>query len=127
MSLYLACGLTMAIETAYFYLAGFKDRYFLIVCLTVNAATNLTMNLVLSCTGISLWSVLIAEILVTGTEYAVYSLITKTSRKKLLGHSSITTTGIYANMDLTDQIRAVAKLNFTLQDNEIPSASLSED
>ena len=29
--------------------------------------------------------------------------------------------------DLTDQIRAVAKLNFTLQDNEIPSASLSED
>ncbi len=47
--------------------------------------------------------------------------------QKLLGHSSITTTGIYANMDLTDQIRAVAKLNFTLQDNEIPSASLSED
>ena len=43
--------------------------------------------------------------------------------QKLLGHSSITTTGIYANMDLTDQIRAVSKLNFTLQDNEIPSAS----
>ena len=87
MSLYLACGLTMAIETAYFYLAGFRDRYFLIVCLAVNAATNLTMNLVLRCTGISLWSVLIAEILVTGTEYAVYSLITKTSRKKLLLHT----------------------------------------
>ena len=87
MSLYLACGLTMAIETAYFYLAGFRDRYFLIVCLAVNAATNLTMNLVLSCTGISLWSVLIAEILVTGTEYAVYSLITTTSRKILLLHT----------------------------------------
>lgn len=87
MSLYLACGLTMAIETAYFYLAGFRDRYFLIVCLAVNAATNLTVNLVLSYTGISLWSVLIAEILVTGTEYAVYSLITTTSRKKLLLHT----------------------------------------
>ncbi len=87
MSLYLACGLTMAIETAYFYLAGFRDRYFLIVCLAVNAATNLTANLVLSYTGISLWSVLIAEILVTFTEFAVYSLIAKTSRKKLLLHT----------------------------------------
>ena len=47
--------------------------------------------------------------------------------QKLLGHSSITTTGIYANMDLTDQIRAVSKLNFTLQDDEIPSAPLSEE
>ena len=87
MSLYLACGLTMAIETAYFYLAGFRDGHFLVVCLAVNAATNLTMNLVLGYTGISLWIVLIAEILVTGTEYAVYSLITKTSRKKLLLHT----------------------------------------
>ena len=87
MSLYLACGLTMAIETAYFYRAGFRDRYFLIVCLAVNAATNLTVNLVLSYTGLRLWSVLIAEILVTFTEFAVYSLITKTSRKKLLLHT----------------------------------------
>ena len=89
MSLYLACGLTMAIETAYFYLAGFRDRYFLIVCLAVNAATNLTVNLVLSYTGISLLSVLIAEILVIFAEYAVYSLITKTSGRKLLFHTVI--------------------------------------
>ena len=89
MSLYLACGLTMAIEMAYFYLAGFRDRYFLIVCLAVNAATNLTMNLVLGYTGISLWSVLIAEILVTFTEFAVYSLVTKTSGRKLLFHTVI--------------------------------------
>lgn len=32
--------------------------------------------------------------------------------QKLLGHSSITTTSIYANMDLTDQIKAVSKLTF---------------
>ena len=89
MSLYLACGLTMAIETAYFYLAGFRDGHFLVVCLAVNAATNLTMNLVLGYTGISLWIVLIAEILVTGTEYAVYSLITKTPGRKLLFHTVI--------------------------------------
>ena len=68
-------------------LAGFRDRYFLIVCLAVNAATNLTMNLVLGYTGISLWSVLIAEILVTFTEFAVYSLVTKTSGRKLLFHT----------------------------------------
>ena len=55
----------------------------------VNAATNLTVNLVLSYTGISLLSVLIVEILVIFAEYAVYSLITKTSGRKLLFHTVI--------------------------------------
>ena len=32
--------------------------------------------------------------------------------QKLLGHSSVTTTSIYANTDLTDQIKAVSKLTF---------------
>ena len=32
--------------------------------------------------------------------------------QKLLGHSSITTTSIYANTDLSDQIKAVSKLTF---------------
>ena len=38
MSLYLACGMTMAMETAYFLLIGYRDRDFLIVCLAANAA-----------------------------------------------------------------------------------------
>ena len=37
MSLYLACGMTMAMETAYFLLIGYRDRDFLIVCLAAAA------------------------------------------------------------------------------------------
>lgn len=84
MSLYLACGLTMVIETIYFYLAGYRNRSFLIVCLAVNAATNLTMNLALRYTGIQVWIVLLAEILVVAVEYVVYSLIVKSGKTLLL-------------------------------------------
>ena len=88
MSLYLACGLTMAIETAYFFLIGYRDRNFLIVCLAVNAATNLTMNLILKETGVQIGTVIIAEIIVVAAEYAVYSLASKPS-KALLFHTAI--------------------------------------
>lgn len=87
MNLYLACALTMLIETAYWYLAGFRDRYFVIVCLAVNVATNLTMNMVLYAVGINRINVAVAEILVVIAEYAVYSLISDVSRKKLLAHT----------------------------------------
>ena len=63
MSLYLACGMTMAMETAYFLLIGYRDRDFLIVCLAANAATNLTLNLILRNTGMNGWMVGLLEIL----------------------------------------------------------------
>ncbi len=88
MSLYLACGLTMAIETAYFFLIGYRERSFLIVCLAVNAATNLSMNLILKQTGVQLGTVIIAEVIVIAVEYAVYCLVSKPS-KALLIHTAI--------------------------------------
>ncbi len=88
MSLYLACGLTMAIETAYFFLIGYRDRCFLIVCLAVNAATNLSMNLILKQTGVQIGTVIIAEVIVVAVEYAVYCLVSKPS-KALLIHTAI--------------------------------------
>ena len=87
MSLYLACGLTMAIETAYFILIGYKGWDFLTVCLAINAATNLTLNLILRNTGIQGWPIALSEILVVGVEYAVYSLVRKPS-KVLLMHTA---------------------------------------
>ena len=88
MSLYLACGLTMAIETAYFFLIGYRERDFLILCLAGNAVTNLTLNLVLRYTGIRLWIVLLSEVLVVAAEYAVYCLVSKPA-KGLLMHTAI--------------------------------------
>jgi len=88
MSLYLACGLTMAIETAYFWLAGFRKREFLIVCLAINAATNLTMNLILKDTGVQVWIVILSEIIVVTVEYAVYCFVAKPT-KELLLHTMI--------------------------------------
>ncbi len=84
MSLYLACGLTMTIETAYFFLTGYRERYFLIICLAINAATNLTLNLILQKTGVQIGFVILAEITVITVEYAVYCLASKPSKSLLI-------------------------------------------
>ena len=84
MSLYLACGLTMAVETAYFFLLGYRERDFLILCLAANMATNLTMNLILQRTGIQVGIVIMSEIMVVAVEYAIYCLVSKPSKALLL-------------------------------------------
>ena len=88
MSLYLACGFTMTIETAYFFLIGYRERSFLIVCLAMNAATNLTMNLILQKTGVQIGIVILAEVLAIAAEYAVYCFVLKPS-KTLLIHTTV--------------------------------------
>ena len=88
MSLYLACGLTMAIETAYFFLIGYREQSFLTVCLAMNAATNLIMNLILQKTGVQIGIVILAELLVIVAEYAVYCFLLKPS-KTLLIHTTV--------------------------------------
>ena len=86
MSLYLACGLTMAIETAYFFLIGYRGREFVTVCLAANAATNLALNLILRQAGMMVWVIIVLELLAVWTEYAVYSFVQKPS-KALLMHT----------------------------------------
>ena len=78
----------MAIETAFLLLIGYRGREFVTVCLAMNAATNLTINLILQNTGILVWIVILLEILAVGVEYAVYSLMQKPS-KVLLMHTAI--------------------------------------
>ena len=73
-SLFVACVLTLLIETPFLMLCGYRrgDKVLLIVC--VNTATNLTMNLCfllfLPYTALSL---AIAETLVVLAEFAAFS------------------------------------------------------
>lgn len=48
MSLLLPCLITIAIETMLFAAAGYRERLFLLLCACVNAATNLSLNLLMS-------------------------------------------------------------------------------
>ncbi len=72
MSLYAACGLTMLMETGYFLLRGYRGRDFVLLCLAANAATNLSLNLLLSLLGRPLWLIVLLELTAVGLEYAVY-------------------------------------------------------
>ena len=47
MTLFIACFLTVVTETAFFYLLGRRGWAFTTVCVAVNAATNLSLNLLL--------------------------------------------------------------------------------
>ena len=84
MSLYLACLLTIAIETAYFFLIGYRGRDYMIICPAVNAATNLTLNLILRSTGLYGWIIVLLEVMAIAAEYAVFSLALKPSMALLL-------------------------------------------
>ena len=88
MTLYLACLLTVVIETAFFLAAGYRDRYFVTACVSANVVTNLSLNLALwylygHGVNITLW-VLQLELLAAAAEYAVYALI-KGPSARLLG------------------------------------------
>jgi len=76
LALFGAAGLTVLIETPILAIAGYRDRLFLTVCVLINLATNLTLNLGLSFVGRWDWLVLIpAECLVVVVEWAVLALV----------------------------------------------------
>ena len=84
----LACVLTVVIELAFFLLVGKRSRDFVFVCVLINIATNLTLNLILSLLYAAGWygnlQVLALEVLVVFTEYRVYALLEGKSRKLML-------------------------------------------
>ena len=86
MSVFLACPLTMAIETGYFYLAGYRDGLFPALCLAANAATNLCLHLLCYLFGYSRWLIALLEVCVVLAEYAVFRLALGPS-KRLLFHT----------------------------------------
>ena len=71
-----AAGLTVAIETPLLALAGYRTRRFILVCILINLATNLTLNLGLSLIGRWIWpAVIAAEVTVVIIEWAVLRLV----------------------------------------------------
>ena len=87
MRLLLACALTIAIETAFFLLIGWRDRRFLLLCVSANALTNLCLNLLIVLLArLGFWRGWLAlplELLVVAAEYAIYRIV-KERRWKLL-------------------------------------------
>ena len=74
MSFLYACALTVAIETPFLMLFGFRDRNAVTIIVCVNVITNLLLNLILALTGF-LWPLALAlECAVVAAEYAVYAL-----------------------------------------------------
>ena len=39
--------LTVAVETIFFYFFGYRNKKFIIICITINVITNISLNLVL--------------------------------------------------------------------------------
>ena len=75
------CLLTMALETGFFALTGYRDRAFLALCLCVNAATNLTLNLLLGFLPFTPQVVYPLELAVLALEYLAYGLALGRSRR----------------------------------------------
>lgn len=88
MSLLLACALTVAIETLFFLLVGWRDRQFLLLCVSANVLTNLSMNLlILLLARFGLWHRPLAlplELCVVAAEYAIYAIVRQRGGKLLL-------------------------------------------
>ena len=88
MRLLLACALTVAIETLFFLLIGWRDRRFLLLCVSANALTNLCLNLlILLLARFGLWRGWLAlplELAVVASEYAIYTAVRPRGRKLLL-------------------------------------------
>ena len=87
MTLWAACALTVLIETALFALVGYRDRLFLPLCVCVNVATNLTLNLITgpvsSVVNIT-YFIYVLEAAVVCVEYLVYALVLGRSAKLFL-------------------------------------------
>ena len=88
MSIFLACALTIVLETAFFLLWKYRSKPFLTLCVCVNAATNLSLNLLLYLLGVlgiyAPWMVYPLEVLVVAVEYLIYAALLGRGRKLLL-------------------------------------------
>ena len=86
MMLFVACLLTVLIETPLLYLWGWRDRDAVITVVCVNVISNLLLNLTLLLVfpgrGAGNWIYLLEPLVVAG-EYAVYTLASRPSWKLL--------------------------------------------
>ena len=79
MSIFLACVLTIVLETAFFLLLRYRSKPFLTLCVCANAATNLSLNLLLYLAAVLgfyvPWMVYPLEVLVVAAEYLLYAAL----------------------------------------------------
>ena len=73
--LFLACLVTVIVETALFWLAGYRSRDEILVVVCTNVITNLLLNLVLSGIFFSVWGwmIVLGELIVIVMETAIYT------------------------------------------------------
>ena len=74
MNLLLACLLTVAVETPFLMLFGYRDRNAVSIIVLVNVVTNLLLNLALALIGKTWITALLLECLVVISEYWVYAM-----------------------------------------------------
>ncbi len=84
MSFWMVCLLTVALETGFFAAAGYRRADFLLLCAAANAATNLTLNLLISAWGFTPGLALLLELCVLAAEYGAYALALGRSKKLFL-------------------------------------------
>ena len=84
MTVFLACALTVLIETPFLALFGYRRREELAVIVCANVVTNLLLNLALMLLPLPRWSVYPLEAAVVAAEYAVYALAFGRSRRLFL-------------------------------------------
>ncbi len=81
-----AALLTVAVETVFLAVTYRRDAAFLVLCAALNIATNLALNLLLSCLpqGELYWLIYPLELAVVAIEYAVYTYACGGSKKLFL-------------------------------------------
>ena len=87
--LLIPAALTVIIETAFFFLAGYREKWFYALCAAVNLMTNLTLNLILSALlflrqDIMNMVLICLELLVVAAEYLCYSAALGKGKRLLL-------------------------------------------
>lgn len=86
--IFIACLLTVIVETAFFLLIGYRSKSFVIICVCVNAATNLSLNLIiwfLYGLNVNLTAAVYPlEAIVVAVEYLIYSALEGFSGKLFL-------------------------------------------
>lgn len=87
MTLFLACALTVLLETGFLSLLVSREASFLAVCALANTATNLALNLTLARAAGFVditWFVYPLEAAAVLAEYGVYTLVLGRSRRLFL-------------------------------------------
>ena len=84
MRLFLPCILTVLLETPVFLLAGYRSKTDVTIVVCTNVVTNLLLQLCFLVLPLTVFWVAVLELLVLGSEYAIYACAFGRSRRLFL-------------------------------------------